>query len=93
MSKCYYCKTWQGIPSKYRRMEGTVGSKISFRQCPIIHKEVEGSHESCDKIEPGKFFWCDQNNEKIDFVVCVARIRNGVCRCTQGMEIINLFSW
>lgn len=88
---CGYCKIFRAARIRKWKFV-TEKSRISRRYCNKVEKFVENETDWCSPeiFEISKYFWCSRWNCWMMVLACLARRRNGTCKCHQGSDIVEV---
>ena len=89
MITCHYCITFYSSKTRHRVGEGK--TRIVFRYCSRIDKDVTTEEKSCNDFSSGPYFWCDEYSCWMTRDQCSSRRYNGECDCLQGKVISEIY--
>lgn len=84
MHTCHYCKIFQTIESKLRRVEGSGKTKICYRYCKNKGEEVHSDSEVCEDFIPSPYFWCEKDSNWMHVISCL----NRSSKCKQKKDVL-----
>ena len=85
MHTCHYCKFWNEVKSKLRRVESRNGRKYHYRFCREVGHEVQSDSEPCNSFRPNSFFWCNKDDNRMHVLSCL----NRDCKCSQKEDVLD----
>lgn len=85
MHTCHYCKIFQNIESKLRRVEGRNGKKFYYRYCRNKGEEVQSDSEVCKDFTPSPYFWCKKDANWMHIISCL----NRSSKCKQKEDVLD----
>ncbi len=94
---CEYCSFYEDVPSKFRMRDniGGEGEKavwVHKRKCPFSKDFIQANNPACSYYQPGKYFWCLENQIRMSQTLCNHRQKSKHIdcprRCYQGSCVI-----